>query len=424
MLPTIPHQTSDYLPRYIDIELDDLLTEARALALDGAKGVGKTETARRRCDTTFLLDEPETAAVFVANMNSSLESANTVFIDEWQKVPQVWDNVRRRVDAGTQHTYLLAGSATPQKDIDTHSGAGRILSLHMRPLSLAERADTRPTVFIADLFNGDATIEGESTYELRDYAEAITSTGLPGIYDLQPRIRRKHIESYIVRAIDKDLPEAGISVRKPESVRAWWAAYAAASSTTSTYTKILNAATAGMSDKISKDAALAYRDHLASLWLIDAVPARFPSLSPIARLTSTPKHQVLDPGIAAALINATPEILLSGRAGTFETFGQLFESLATLTVRAAGAAVEARTFHLRTRAGDHEIDLLLERYDGSVIAFEVKLAPLVDDSDVKHLHWLREQLGEKVADTVVITTGTRAYRRQDGIAVVPLSLLG
>ena len=105
-------------------------------------------------------------------------------------------------------------------------------------------------------------------------------------------------------------------------------------------------------------------------------------------------------------------------------FGNLLESLATLTVRGAGAAAEAKTSHLRTRGGEHEIDLILERYDGSVIAFEVKLARSVDDHDVRHLHWLGEKIGDRLKNKVIITTGSEAYRRTDGVAVIPLALLG
>ena len=95
-----------------------------------------------------------------------------------------------------------------------------------------------------------------------------------------------------------------------------------------------------------------------------------------------------------------------------------------MCVRTAGQAAEARTFHLRTKAGEHEVDLILERYDGAVLAFEVKLSPTVDDKDVSHLHWLGEQIGDRLVDKIVLTTGSTAYRRADGVAVVPLALLG
>lgn len=104
--------------------------------------------------------------------------------------------------------------------------------------------------------------------------------------------------------------------------------------------------------------------------------------------------------------------------------GPLFESLVTLGVRVAAQAAEAKVFHLRTNGGEHEVDLILQGADGQVLGMEVKLAPSVTESDVRHLKWLREQMHDRVVDLLVVTTGPTAYRRPDGIAVVPLALLG
>ena len=257
-----------------------------------------------------------------------------------------------------------------------------------------------------------------------DGAAAICSTGLPGIYDLSPRARRAAIAGYVTRIIDRDVPEQGGSVRRPDTLRSWLTAYAAASSTTTTYTKILDAATPADTDKISKKTSDKYRDLLTKIWVLDSVPAWSPQAPSLARLNLSPKHQLFDPGIAANLLGITDRTLVSAVKGTGEIFGQLFESLATLCVRTAGQAAEARTFHLRTKAGEHEVDLILERYDGAVLAFEVKLSPTVDDKDVSHLHWLGEQIGDSLVDKIVLTTGSTAYRRADGVAVVPLALLG
>lgn len=154
------------------------------------------------------------------------------------------------------------------------------------------------------------------------------------------------------------------------------------------------------------------------------MPAWFPNRSPFKKLTTGPKHQIFDPGIAATLLGITPSALVSRDPGSWELFGQLFESLATLTIRSAGQAAEAHAAHLRTQGGRQEDDLILERYDGKVLAFEVQLTQTPTGSDVRHLHWLGEQLGPRLMDKIVVTTGTHAYRRTDGVAVVPLALLG
>ena len=409
----------NYLWRYIDDELE-ALDGLTAIAIDGAKGVGKSETRH--------LDRDNERELLYAQMDKILQGPGTICLDEWQHVPQVWDAVRRNVDKHVATRYLLTGSATPTSGVDTHSGAGRILSLRMRPLSVAERDNTQPSVRIAELFeqNNDSRVEisGAIDWQLADYAEAICSTGLPGIRTLPPRARRQHVASYIHRVIDRDIPEQGLLVRKPESLRAWWRAYAAASSTPTAYNKILDAATAGDSNKTSKETAQGYRDMLQKLWLLDPVPAWHPNRTPLKRLTTGPKHQIFDPGIAAALLGVSAEMLVARDPGSWELFGQLFESLVTLTVRAAGQAAEAETAHLRLQGGSREVDLILERYDGKVIAFEVKLNPVPTDRDVRHLNWLGEQLGSRLVDKIVVTTGSHAYRRADGCAVVPLALLG
>lgn len=204
------------------------------------------------------------------------------------------------------------------------------------------------------------------------------------------------------------------------ALRRWLAAYAAASSTSASYTSVLDAATQGESAKPAKSTTTAHRELLSRIWMLDPVPAWLPHGAEFSRLKTAPKHQLADPALAAGALNHTAETLQQPRAGSAE----LLESLATLTIRASAQAQEASVGHLRTRDGGQEVDLIVERYDGTVVGFEVKLAASVTDSDVRHLHWLADQLGDRLADRVILTTGRDAYRRRDGVAVVPLALLG
>jgi predicted AAA+ superfamily ATPase len=151
---------------------------------------------------------------------------------------------------------------------------------------------------------------------------------------------------------------------------------------------------------------------------------------PAARLASAPKHQLVAPALAARLLGVDAGALLDGRAGgpplprEGSLLGALFEALVTLSVRVYAQAAEARVGHLRTHGGDHEVDSVLERGDGRVDAIEVKLTTAVADRDVRHLRWLRERIGDDLLDAIVVTTGQHAYRRADGIGVVPAALLG
>lgn len=413
-----------YFERTVDQELDELLPVAPAIALDGPKGVGKTDTARRRVDTTWFLDDPAQREVARADFGLASVPPGRILLDEWQKLPQVWDSVRRQVDAGAPSgRFLLTGSATPVDPAGTHSGAGRILSLRMRPMGMHERQLVTTTVSLSALLAGDTPeIGGHTTFSLRDYANAIADSGFPGIMNTAPRLRRSLLDAYVQRVLDRDLPEQGYDVRRPETLRRWLAAYAAASSTTTAYSRLLDATTAGDGSQPAKTTTIAYRDHLSQLWLLDPVPGWTPANNPIRRLQQAPKHQLADPALAVRLLNLTAESLL-GAAGV-HMVGPLFESLVTLGVRVLAQAAEASVSHLRLTGGDREVDLVVQGVDGQLLGIEVKLAPEVTDSDVRHLKWLREKLPDRVADLMVVTTGTTAYRRADGIAVVPLALLG
>ncbi len=218
-------------------------------------------------------------------------------------------------------------------------------------------------------------------------------------------------------------------MRKPSVLLDWLRAYAAATAGTASYTEILDAATAGLSEKPARTTTAAYRDALQQIWLLDPLPAWAPVGQEFDRLGQTPTHHLADPALAARLLNLTSESLLDGEGrplgpqeGTM--LGRLFESLATLSVRVLAQRAEAEVAHLRTRNGDHEIDLILTDVRGRILAIEVKLSATVSEKDVRHLKWLTAKHGGRVLDRVVVNTGPMAYRRDDGVAVVPLALLG
>jgi predicted AAA+ superfamily ATPase len=344
-------------------------------------------------------------------------------------VPGIWDVVRREVDNNAPAgSYLLAGSATPASNTKIHSGAGRIVSLRMRPLALYERQTHKPTVSLAQLLSEPgAEVSGTSSTNLADYAIEIVSSGLPGL--LSERACRSQLDGYLTRLFGQELRDQGIVVRHPESLRAWLTAYAAATATTTGFSSLQRAAKAGGQEPPSKETTIRYRDLLTQLWLLDPLPAWEPSLNHLRSAGQAPKHFLADPALAARLLGANLEGLLQGEGerisikdGTL--LGALFEALAVLTVRVAAQAVEARTLHYRSAKGDHEIDIIVERSDRKILAIEVKLAATISDGDVRHLNWLKSQLGNQLLDTVIINTGPYAYRRKDDVAVIPLSLLG
>ena len=342
--------------------------------------------------------------------------------------------MRRSVDRNpTAGRFLLAGSATPV-EAPTHSGAGRIVRVRMRPMSLAERAIAHPAVSLAALLSGSQPpIDGDTTVDLPMYVDEILASGFPAIRPLAPRARRAQLDGYLARIVEHDFPEQGHLVRRPATLRAWLTAYAAATSTTASYNAILDASTAGDTDKPAKTTTIAYRDVLSQIWMLDPVPGWLPVNNHLARLAQAPKHHLADPALAARLLGASRDALLQGhdpsaasavprKHGTL--LGALFESLVALSLRVYSQQSEASVSHLRTSDGAHEVDFIIERDDHRVLAVEVKLASYVTDSDVVHLRWLREKLGDELLDAAVLYTGGVAYRRADGVAVIPAALLG
>ena len=310
-----------------------------------------------------------------------------------------------------------------------HSGAGRIVSLAMRPMALSERGVETPTVSLRALHAGGAPISGVTTVGVSGYVDEILRSGFPGIRDLSPVNRDRQLEGYLARIVERDLPENGFNVRRPAALRAWLRAYAAATASTADYTKILDAATAGDPDKPARNTVDGYREHLQRLFVLDPVEAWTPAFVPLKRLTNSAKHHLVDPALAARLVGVGAQGLLMGDGETVcpttgTWLGALFESLAVQSVRVYADAMSARVGHLRTKNGDHEIDIIVETTDTRCTAIEVKLADTIHDADVRHLLWLRGQLGPRLAESVVLYTGPHAYRRPDGVAIVPLSLLG
>ncbi len=425
--------TMTYRRRIIDEALDELLPELAAIALEGAKAVGKTATAAQRARTVIDLSHPAMRQVIQADADLITQSPPPVLIDEWQLEPPVWDRVRRAVDADSAGgRFFLTGSASVGPGVPIHSGAGRIVSLRMRPLSFAERGVCEPTVSLRAVLAGEQPpIVGHSPVTLTGYVDEILRSGFPGIREIAPRARDLQLDSYLSRVVEHELAENGMSVRRPTALRAWLAGYAAATSTDVSYTAILDAATAGASDKPVRQTADTYRDHLERLFLLDPLPAWIPSFSPLRRLTHTPKHHLVDPALAARLVGVQAEGLLRGegvrvraRSDTGTWLGALFESLVVQSVRTYADATHATVGHLRTKSTEREIDLIVERADRSIVAIKIKLRATVEDKDVRHLTWLRGQLPDRVVDTVVINTGVHAYRRSDGVSVIPMALLG
>ncbi len=427
-MPNAADFRTGYVRRVIDDELDALLPEIGALLIDGPKAVGKTATAMQRAATVRRLASRAERELAAADPVQALAGPHPVLLDEWQRVPDIWDEVKTDVDDHpTGGRYLLTGSAPTGS---THSGAGRIPSLRMRPLTLPERGVVAPSVSLTTLLGGGLpAVTGSCPLGLGDYTDLIVASGFPGLQHLSVRAARAQLDGYLAGIVEVDMEEAGHKVRRPAALQAWMRAYAATTATTTSWEKVRDAAGPGRDTRPARSTTIPYIEALTRLRVLDDIPAWIPSLNHLNRVGQAPKHHLADPALAARLLGLGSADLLRGEGpdrvaadGTF--LGALFESLAAMSVRVFASAARANVSHLRLQDGRHEVDLIVERDDHKYVAFEVKLSGTVDDRDTAHLRWLRREDGAHMLDAVVLTTGAHAYRRADGVAVVPLGLLG
>ena len=418
-----------YKRRIIDDSIDELFPSFAAISIDGARAIGKTSTGRERAKTILDLDLPEMRQLIQADPKYLSRVDVPVLIDEWQHVPEVWDRVRRLVDSdSTGEQFILAGSAAPV-GVHLHSGAGRIIRFRMRPLSIAERNLATPTVRVRDLLSVNTPdIHGSSDVELRDYVREIVASGFPQARQMSDRARGVWLDDYIERVITHDFTEQGHRIRRPELLRGWLRGYASATASATTFAKIGTSLDPGEPTGPTKKTSIAYRDVLSSLYLLDQVDAWSPSQKLLARAALAPKHFLADPALSARLLNLNEVKLMSAAEPTTNNgdrtrLGDFFEALVALSLQTYAAANDAQVSHFRDHDGRREIDFIIHRGHAEAVGFEVKLKSSITDHDVRHLLWLKESLPDQIVDLVVINTGAHAYRRQDGVAVIPLALL-
>lgn len=438
---------AEYTPRVVDAQLDRYLRTFAAISIDGARGVGKTRTARRVAHRFVPFDDQSQREWFLATARNTRPDGRRLVLDEWQRAPETWDIVRRSVDDGAPPgTYLLTGSVN-RGATALHSGAGRIANLHMRPMALTERLGTSPTVSLSAMLQSDlgqhplgtpgvgAPIAGETALDIGGYVNEIIWSGFPGCRSIDPFHRQDFLRSYLEQLTQHDLPEGQLRKRHPQRLLSWLRVVASQTAQTTPWSKITqNQEKWNDASATSRSTTIEYRRLMQSLWILDELPGWTPDRNELSKANQAAKHHLVDPALAAVLVGATLTNLmeqgepirhreLSGTRDPGKIVGNLLESLAAQSVRVYAQSARATVSHLSTKDG-HEVDLIVEGEDGRVVALEVKANPGGTSNDTKHVRWLHERIGPDLADAAVLTTGQVAYRGNDGIARIPLALLG
>lgn len=413
-----------YLPRIVDAEVERGLRVAGALFLKGPRASGKTSTARQFAKSVIQLDR-DTPEANLARMQPALgiQGSRPRLIDEWQVVPAMWNEVRHAVDESREKgQFLLTGSSTPEDDAARHSGAGRIRSIQLRTLSLAERGDLAERVSLGSIINGsqDPTAGTDATVE--DYARWIVAGGFPEFFGLDPLDAQEAMESYFMEMSEHDYPELGGPRRDPRRFQSFLRAYAglvAQPATAAAIRKRIGELSSAAAMPAAETVNVIH-DFATRLFLVEDQPAWSPRTRSKTTMVQMPKRQLADPGLAAALLAVGPEKLL----GDLETLGILFEAQLVHDLRVYAQALRARgVFHLRDMKGREEIDAIVELRDGSWVGFEAKLSHNEVDAAAAHLLRVAKKVSSSPAALIVVIPSGPAFQRSDGVWVVPLAAL-
>ena len=421
---TGPLSTVAYRPRVIDGELDLALHATGGVLIEGARGCGKTETARQKAKSEVRLDtDLQARAAGLVAPEVLLDGDNPRLIDEWQLVPEVWNQVRRRIDdtGGRAGLFILTGSAEAREDATRHSGAGRILRLTMRPMSLLEMGDSSGAVSLAGLLRGEPPHAGDQGLGIREIAEIIAVGGWPALQTKTVNQALTAVRSYLTES-------ARVDLRRIEGPRHEPARVARVLSSLARYTACAIGAkpiaddASDPDDPISRQTVSEYLSALTRIFVLEDLPAWAPTLRATDRVRKKPKHHFVDPSIAVAALRADPDRLVL----EVDTLGLLFESLVVRDLRVYAQAMGASVMHYQEQR--IEADAIVECADGRWAAFEMKLGPSQVEDGVESLLALRRRVsgnrqGEP-ASLNVITGWGYAYQRRDGVNIIPIAALG
>lgn len=413
-----------YLPRFADDELAVRLGATGAVLIEGPRGCGKTETALRAARSAVRLDRDEQArATGLVDPALLLDGPRPRLIDEWQLVPRVWNQVRSDVDDHPDETgrFILTGSSVPVDDETRHSGSLRFTRLRMRPMSLAESGQSTGDVSLAALFDGESPRAGDPGLTIRDLVERIAVGGWPALIGRSVDDALVALRGYLDETRRADLLRLDGVRRDPENVERVLRSLARHVATSASARSIA-ADIGGADGPIDYHTVLEYTNALTRLFVIEDLPAWSPALRSRSALRAAPTRHFVDPSLAVAALGTGPQRLLQD----VETLGLLFESLVVRDLRIYAQTIDANVLHYREDSG-LEADAIVQRRDGKWAAFEVKLGQAAVDDAAKSLLRVAERVDAgrhgPPAALAVITGWGYAYRRPDGVAVIPVGAL-
>lgn len=419
-----------YKNRIVDGKLQRKLKGIGAVLIEGPKWCGKTTTAVQHAKSVLFMDEPErekqNLQMAEVNPEKLLDGETPRLIDEWQLAPKLWDTIRYTVDHrdGEGH-FILTGSAVPVENESVHhSGTGRFAWLTMRPMSLWESGDSTGEVSVNELFSNVCNIEGSSNKNLDDIAYLVCRGGWPGTLGLDKDVALDLAFDYYDGVVRSDISRADGVSKNPERVKRLMRSYARHQGTQANIAVIGADMAGNESGSLDDDTIYSYLNALRKIFVVEDMPAWNPNLRSKTVVRTSDTRYFVDPSIATAALGIGPNDLIND----LKTFGLLFETMAVRDLRVYADAIEGRVYHYRDKSG-LECDAVIHLRNGKYGLVEIKIGgdKLIEEGVATLLTLSRNIDSGKMSEPsflmVLTGIGTYAYRRTDGVYVVPIGCL-
>lgn len=419
-----------YKPRIVDNILKRKLAGKGAVLIDGPKWCGKTTTAEQVASSVLYMDDPQNRAqnILLSDMSPQtlLNGATPRLIDEWQLAPKLWDAIRFEVDHRNDlGQFILTGSAVPPDTSEiTHSGTGRFTWLTMRPMSLYESEDSSGEVSLKDLFQTPDQITGSSSLDINRLAYLICRGGWPQTLNLPEDISLDQATDYYDAVVHSDINRVDGVQKNVERVKRLMRSYARNQGTQIADTGIALDISGNSNVSLSDDTVSKYINALKSIYVIEDMPAWNPNLRSKTAIRTSDTRYFCDPSIAVASLGIGPQDLTND----LETLGFLFETLCVRDLRVFADALQGTVYHYHDK-NELECDAVVHLRNGSYGLIEIKLGgdKLIEEG-CKTLTALNKKIDTskmKAPSFMMVLIGIEsyAYRRKDGIYVVPISCL-
>ena len=420
----------EYKARITDKILQRKLAGKGAVLIEGPKWCGKTTTAEQTAKSILYMADPENERqnLMLVDINPKLllQGEAPRLIDEWQIAPKLWDAVRYEVDHRDEEgQFILTGSAVPpNNDEIKHTGTGRFSWLLMRPMSLFESGESNGTVSLAALFAGDQDIIGVNDLDIKKLAFLVCRGGWPRASFLDDEIALDQAYDYYDAIVHADISRVDNVSRNPERVKRLMRCYARNQGAQISNEALKLDMEKNDASSLDANTVLSYINALKKIFVIEEMRAWNPNLRSKTAIRSADTRYFIDPSIAVAALGVGPNDLLND----LNTFGLLFETMCVRDLRVFADTLSGCVYHYRDKTG-LECDAVIHLRNGAYGLIEIKLG---GDEAIEHgaqtLKKLRDKIDTdkmKAPTFLMVLTGTSkyAFRREDGVYVVPIGCL-